>query len=614
MKIQYLAVIFIIIMMPIMTVFSEYIDTQIDIVRKEQLYDNKLSTAASDMINGFQINTMNTTLYTPQSRVNNIEASVNNFFDSLKTAFEHEGNLASAMKSYVPAVVFTLYDGYYVYSPLKNTLTNVNDKDEDHDGIGDKVDNRYKDGKIISGVKPFVPYSCRYKIKDGREIVITYSLDNYIYIDVFDNNGHVSKGGYLTSGISTEDGFNYTYNGVDFKIGEQEQLFEYLVVIEKIKGENEDDIEEIIQTKGEFYYATLNGTKYYYEGTNFTGDISRCDSKDYIFYIDEKKEKHIQVENAKNMRLFEKYYNRIFNNNSAYLYYKEAYEFTNWVLTDQILIIDGKEVEGLNLSKSGNELTPSQIVGSKTEDNLIKKADDSYPFDTYELLNVGNIFEGNIEYSNSNFNRHRADIIRAVITTNLSKAITGYKNFTNTSVEYIMPKISETDWELLENNVCVAAFLQGLKIGTSDKTYNNYAVVANNYTKEYIDENDICILTKENTYTFANDETVLEDDLIASNLSFSPGLPKINFRNRSDATDFYFNPVTLKGKTYYKSYTSYSGSSHLGNIRNIDMYRYINEKGYDKDKKKNKKLKEVYYTALGRERYGSYKYTINDII
>ena len=99
---------------------------------------------------------------------------------------------------------------------------------------------------------------------------------------------------------------------------------------------------------------------------------------------------------------------------------------------------------------------------------------------------------GDIEYSNSNFNRHRADVIRAIITTNLSTAITGFKKYSNSDVEYIMPKISETDWELLENNVCIATFMQGIKVG--DKTYNSYAVIPNNFNKEFVDENDIYIL------------------------------------------------------------------------------------------------------------------------
>ena len=53
---------------------------------------------------------------------------------------------------------------------------------------------------------------------------------------------------------------------------------------------------------------------------------------DYIFYIDEQRERHKQVVSRKNNEAeFDEYYNKIFKNNSAYLYYKESYEFTKWV-------------------------------------------------------------------------------------------------------------------------------------------------------------------------------------------------------------------------------------------------------------------------------------------
>ena len=120
MKIQYLAVIFIIIIMPIIIVFSEYMNTQMSMVKTEQIYDYRLFDSTHDSLNAFQINTINSMFYTPQSRVNNIEASVNTFFNSLVTSFQYDGNLASVMKEYVPAIVYTMYDGYYIYSPFKN--------------------------------------------------------------------------------------------------------------------------------------------------------------------------------------------------------------------------------------------------------------------------------------------------------------------------------------------------------------------------------------------------------------------------------------------------------------------------------------------------------------
>ena len=165
-----------------------------------------------------------------------------------------------------------------------------------------------------------------------------------------------------------------------------------------------------------------------------------------------------------------------------------------------------------------------------------------------------------------------------------------------------MPKISETDWELLENNVCIATFMQGLKVG--DKTYNSYAVIPNNFTKEYVDENDIYILKNDNTYSRSNDKTLLDTNAIKDDsLGFKPGLLKINFEKRQDKDENYYNPITFNGNPYLQSYTSFSGTSDIDSVYQSDMYRYIKDKANDR-------LKKVYYTALGREKYGSFKYTM----
>jgi len=560
MKIQHLAVIFIIVIMPIIIVFSEYLNTQITIVKTERIYDARLFDSTHDAINAFKLNTINSTYYAPQSRVQNIEASVNTFYNSIVTSFDYRGVNAEAMKEYVPAVVFTMYDGYYIYSPFVNTLTNVD---------ADTVDDKYEDGKIIDGLKPFVSYSCRY-LNNNKEYIITYSMDNYIFVDVFDksNQTHESKSGYLINGI-TKNGNNYAYQGITFKETDEE------ILKEKIGKNNVEDT---------YYYTIVDGTKYYYFNTKTNNgakpsSLSDTSDTDYIFYIDEQRTRHKQViSKLNNEEEFEKYYNKIFKNNYGYLYYKEAYEFTEWVRNN---------------------------LGGITKNNIIN----SVNYDGYEFAEVGNIFEGDIEYSNSNFNRHRSDVIRAVISTNLSKAISGYSRYSkSTNVEFIMPKILEKDWELLENNICIVSFLQGMKVGSSDKTYNSYSIIPNNFNKEYVDENDIYILTKDKTYTKPNDDilkdgtNILEKDTIG----FEPGLSKMDFEIRQDIKGDFYNPVTLNGNLFLRSYTSYAGSSNINSIEKIDMYRYMMEPGV------SNKLKKAYYVALGRERYSSFKYTMNE--
>ena len=71
MKIQHLAVIFIIVIMPIIIVFSEYLNTQITIVKTERIYDARLFDSTHDAINAFKLNTINSTYYQQFHQIQN---------------------------------------------------------------------------------------------------------------------------------------------------------------------------------------------------------------------------------------------------------------------------------------------------------------------------------------------------------------------------------------------------------------------------------------------------------------------------------------------------------------------------------------------------------------
>ena len=598
MKIQHLAVIFILIMMPIIIVFNEYLNNQITVVNTEATYDARLLNSTYDAVKAFQLNTINTTSYTAENRVKNMEAAVNTFFNSLVTSFKYEGNRSDVMKEYVPAVVLTMYDGYYIYSPFENTLTNVKDNDQDGDGIGDQVDDDYKNSSILSGLKPYVSYTCNYNYR-GKTYMITYSMDNYIVVDVFDGNKHTKKEGYLLEGVKEiTDG--YSYDGCEFK-----------------KNANAEQLKEFLGDK-EYFYVEIDGTKYYYEddsGRNYI--VGQPASTGRIFYMSDSGEKIYRYsdyskctdENRKKFK--EEYYNEIIKNNSAFYYYKEAYDFTKWV-KDNLSDLKISDIDPNSPNYAGYDFTDVDKIFD------MKSGDDSF-----------------IEDSNSNFNRHRADVIRAIITTNLSSAISGFGRYSKSGEEFIMPKISETDWELLENNICMATFLQGLRV-VGGKAYNSYSVVPNNFNKEYVDENDIYILKKaessdENrTYAKPNDST-LNDNIAIPNdsspnnaityggLTYQPGVFKINIERRKNEDGVYFNPISYDiqfdgyiNSPYLESYTSMTGSSKLNSITTIDMYRYMRNGVKKKDGTTfmpDNAVKRAYYTALGRERYGSYKFT-----
>ena len=167
MKLQGLAVIAIIIILPMTIILSSYSQSQIKTLQLQTQYDSKLQNATYDAIKAFQLNMSNSsTSDLANSKMRDIKASVNTFYNSLASHFNMVGYGKDVLQNYVPAIVYTLYDGYYIYSAYDNTLD-----------AEDKFN-----GESIYGLKPYIYYSCRYKPNGNSDFVITYSLDSYITI------------------------------------------------------------------------------------------------------------------------------------------------------------------------------------------------------------------------------------------------------------------------------------------------------------------------------------------------------------------------------------------------------------------------------------------------
>ena len=214
MKIQSLAVMFIIIILPISLVLSTYVQNRVETISMQSQYDSKLKSATYDALKAYQLNSFNSASQDiTNSKMRDIKASVNSFFNSLSTNFSTVGYTKETLQNYVPAVVYTMYDGYYIYSPFTNTLdknaTNevINEdgtisKKSDSEILKDKEDATYKDGEKISGLKPYVYYSCRYMKDRDNDFVITYSLENYITIKGLIQGKQVDDAGYLLDNIT----------------------------------------------------------------------------------------------------------------------------------------------------------------------------------------------------------------------------------------------------------------------------------------------------------------------------------------------------------------------------------------------------------------------------
>lgn len=149
MKIQSLAVLFAIIILPIIIMLSYYIHAEVDTIAIQTSYDTKLIDSTHDAMVAFEINTANEKLSSVADSLRSIiEASTNVFFNTLATnlGISNAGN--AAVDAYIPAILYTLYDGYYIYSPTRiPTVLTYNGDDIVY--VGDR-------GVTYEGVKTYL--------------------------------------------------------------------------------------------------------------------------------------------------------------------------------------------------------------------------------------------------------------------------------------------------------------------------------------------------------------------------------------------------------------------------------------------------------------------------
>ncbi len=571
MKIQELAIIFIIIILPISLVLSFFTQHQIQAINIQTQYDSKLTEATTDALMAFQLNTANSsTSDIANSKIRDIEASISTFKASLKSTFNMNGYTEEEMNQYIPALVYTMYDGFYIYSRFENQNYLYEITDEG-DVTTNPIDNN---GENIFGLKPYIPYSVRYK-RGNIDVVITYALDNYISIRGTINGNYIDDSGYLIDGIEPgtygegNPNGNISYNGVSI---ENEVLEEYLP----------------INGGGYFKYIEFDGTKYYLDTTGARQRV--------IYFMNQ----NLMVQAVEGTDTFNQYKDLIENNRLAKQYYKEAYEFTQRVKNDY----------GLDDLTYGDAVDIFEYVvnrdGSYTE-RYIWEGNTTKIFD----FNTTTDYTKNIECDKSNFNQHRLAVIRNKIETNLSIAISNFNSIGNN--DFRMPNLTEEEWERVMNNICLISFVQGLDVGGN--IYNGYTIINNSESKEIVQEENIYILGTDWFYHRIGDH-YLENTgagVIGStgSTSTTPAIPAIA-ANSAGRFNLDFNRQSLIEedgiiKYYYPLKDFYASYDSVVSRQNVtafdDIYAYI----IDQKNRGNINLATAFYTALGRERYGMYK-------
>ncbi|MCI9177042.1 MAG: hypothetical protein HFJ28_00265 [Clostridia bacterium] len=626
MKIQHIAIIFIIIILPISMTVSAYIDSQIETIQLQAEYNAKLTDATYDAVKAFQINTVNNRYSSvSDSKIRDVEASVNTFYTSLAS---NEDMIKEELRAYVPALVFTLYDGYYIYSKYDNVYPqNTGEPILDEEELK-------KDEHTEYGLKPYIYYSCRYA-KGNKDFVVNYTLDNAItlYGDFGDGDGYKTLSGYLINSDAVEIKsyenqlpqnwlINYNADGAQVEIG-PEILTEHLLFVDKE--------EDGSYKQGEYTYLVYNGQKIYYDKDraiqkptetkyfryqNYTKTYltNSYANKDLIEYLRQRTGESFSLESGDVT-----YFNADGNlhSTSSIEYYAKAKQFTEKVreLTRGITQENAVDEEG----------NPVDFEAVLENAGYVNTGDDEifYADNQNDPLLVG-----------STFNENRRMVIRKSIKTNLATAIANYNMYSGKNYEFTFPELLEVDWEKITSKISVTAFLQGFSIG--HKVYNNYCVITNNNNEETIDEEGIYMIT-ENTVTKEREYhlpgcTYLAKPEIETNLKIVESYSNLSFLRQTvriaEGDYTYFYPQTrnkngslvnitscyhciVNASNVYMANEIIKGRTDENNQITREDFPEFNIRSGGAKNERMKSIREIYLRALARERYDLYRANID---
>ncbi len=511
MNLQTMTIIFVIIFLPIILISTYYIQMEVDTIRLQCSYDTKLIDATTDALSAFEINTANEDLSSVSDSLRSIiEASNNVLTTTLATNLGMSSATKSKILPYIPAVVYTLYDGYYIYAPTQTPKV-VTDPDGVYVRVGDPgvfaageyysynyngvengtittseeeskskspvVDSNY--GKILyytSNItkgtnvscttnpnnneayfstkyilKSFVPYSMRYKGSD-YDITINYTLDNFITV----------------SGTIKEDGKDVYYTKSGYLIDKSKIQFEGVTDIDALLSASIDNSDSLIEKD---IVKTIVITVEDGKKIRITKDESNTASSEY--YTGEK----------------------INDNESAMKYYLKAYLFSDWFLSNFGNLMEKQaktdyDNKGIKIKYKSENLDEAEYLNnsifynfSDSDKKIFKNTSGDYDLKNFD----------------SNFYEHKRKVIKNSIQYNLNLAMIVY-NAGQGDEYYQMPVITEPEWDKLLSNISILTFMQGLPCGM--KTYNNYAIVTSKNNELMANEDEIYyvpIYTDEDT-------------------------------------------------------------------------------------------------------------------
>lgn len=625
MKLQNMTVIFIIIMIPIILVVSYYIRLQINTITMQKNYTVKLQTAAKDSIQALEINTVewnSASSNLADSKRRDVLAAINTFTTSLANGMGIGGAGKGRIQTYIPAIVYTMYDGYYIYSASLMKDQDTIEKDQNGKDVNygrTQFDNnkiKYKETSSYQYIlKPYSPYSARYVKGEDVNVTVNYTLDNYIRVYGTINGEYQTKEGYLVvcsdegvKGVTSGSISGIEYRGAEIK---PEKLKENVYADGKV-GEYSyiyDQYDNKLywdKDKDNYFSVDKYNNKVYLQDALPEGDagfsITNRFRKISIPMLESEwtVQKVFQILNPGGGSKF--YYenesgafveftagNVLGNVNkdedySAINYCVESYVFTQWV------------------TKNLGNITVDNMI-STTEGQYNNVESEKYIFRINENNNPDP--ENDTAYANSVLAQHKKDIIINTIEKNLSQA-TAQAQGMNPNYEYRLPQLSYDEWEQALSNISIIAFMQGMPIGL--KYYNNYAIATSTLNKEFVDPDELY-------FAGAGDQYYHQRQCEQATGSDYVGYRSIDYVAKSYETE---NATGEKTTNYY--YLHDHNQTNDTNSKLECYYCLVNRSTYNAENKASwsdenpyRSWTDSYYNALARERYmqldepGTYK-------
>lgn len=623
MKLQNMTVIFIIIMIPIILVVSYYIGLQINTITMQKNYTVKLQTAAKDSIQALEINTVewnSASSNLADSKRRDVLAAINTFTTSLANGMGIGGAGKGRIQTYIPAIVYTMYDGYYIYS-----ASLMKDQDTDKDGLTQFN----ADGTIKSNeksyqyiLKPYSPYSARYA-NENVDVTVNYTLDNYIRVYGTVNGEYQTKEGYLVvcdraEGVEVDevkDGSisEIKYRGAvikpetlkenvyaDGEVGEYSYIYDQYdnkLYWDKKADPNEDGV-----TEGNYFSVDKYNNKVYLQNALPEGDAGFSITNRF------RKISIPMYDNREDEWTVQKVF-QILNPGGGYKFYYENQSgaFVEFTSVENIDGSDNKKLAGVEVEKDKDFSAINYCVESYVFTNWVTKKLSSITVRDMQSPTGGqynnvdkdaNIFEiskdnnpdpeNDTAYAKSVLAQHKKDIIINTIEKNLSQA-TAQAQEMNPNYEYRLPQLSYDEWEQALSNISIIAFMQGMPIGL--KYYNNYAIATSTLNKEFVDPDELYFAGKDDQYYHQRQcEQATGSDYV--------GYRSIDYVAKSyEKSD--------NGTTSTKYYYPHANST---NSELECYYCLVNRSTYKNNGRWNgnllyKNWSDSYYNALARERY-----------